>query len=133
MFHIAFPVLNLQKTVDFYTEKLNAKIGRTGPLWVDFDLYGNQITVHQSGNFRKKVPVMGKEGIPITHFGVILDLREWHEVKQKMEEHHVPFLVPPKVVFEGEVGEQYSFFVEDPNGYSIEFKGFKSLDNVFRS
>ena len=35
--------------------------------------------------------------------------------------------------FEGEAGEQYTFFLEDPNGYAIEFKGFSELGGVFRT
>jgi len=132
MFHLAFPILDIKETIKFYTQTLNAKIGRTGLHWADFDFYGNQITVQKRGNFKKKTPIISRDGIPVTHFGIILELLEWHKLKEELESKNVKFLIAPKLVFEGEVGEQYSFFVEDPNGYSIEFKGFKSLSTVFQ-
>ena len=133
MFHIAFPISNLKETIKFYTKILNAKIGRSTSNWVDFNWHGNQITVQVAGNFKKKTPALGKEGVPLSHFGIVLELPEWNNIKLRMIEKNIPFLVPPKIVFEGEVGEQHTFFVEDPNGYPIEFKGFASLSSVFRN
>lgn len=131
MFHLAFPILDLQETKDFYLNILNAELGRSASNWADFNLYNNQITVQENIGFTKLVPVINTEGIPINHFGIILKLSEWNELKDSLAEKNVPFLIQPKIVFEGEVGEQHSFFVEDPNGYAIEFKGFKSLQSVF--
>jgi len=131
MFHLAFPVKNLKDTIDFYTNLLGAKIGRSAKNWVDFDLYQNQITAHQDDTFKKKIPIFGKEGIPINHFGIILALKDWEKLKTQMINNKVHFLVKPHIVFEGKVGEQHTFFVEDPNGYSIEFKGFRELESVF--
>jgi extradiol dioxygenase family protein len=34
---------------------------------------------------------------------------------------------------ENKVGEHVSFFIKDPNGYMIEFKSFKSKNEVFSS
>ena len=133
MFHLAFPVINLEDTVDFYTNILGAKIGRSSSNWVDFDLRWNQITVHQDHNFKKLTPIFGKEGIPINHFGVILILSDWQKLRDELISKKVNFLVSPKIVFEGEAGEQHTFFVEDPNGYAIEFKGFKEFGNVFQT
>lgn len=133
MFHLAFPVLDLSETVAFYTKVLNAKLGRSDTNWVDFNLRWNQITVHQDPNFKKLPPIFGNEGVPINHFGVILILSDWQKLKEELKEKQIPFLVEPKIVFEGEAGEQHSFFVEDPNGYAIEFKGFKEFGFVFKT
>ncbi len=133
MFHLAFPVINLKETIDFYTKVLDAKIGRSASNWADFNLNWNQITVQQDINFKKLTPIIGKEGIPINHFGVILILPDWEKLKEQLIEKKIAFLIPPKIFFEGEVGEQHSFFVEDPNGYAIEFKGFKEFGSVFQT
>lgn len=131
MFHLALPIVNLEDTMDFYLNVLNAKLGRLAASWADFNLFNNQITVQENINFTKLSPVISTEGIPINHFGIILKLNDWDGIKDKFISGGVPFLIEPKVVFEGQVGEQFSFFVEDPNGYAIDFKGFKSLDSVF--
>ncbi|MGB0881797.1 MAG: VOC family protein [Vicingaceae bacterium] len=133
MFHLAFPVINLADTINFYVNVLDAKIGRKSTNWVDFNLKWNQITVHQDPNFKKLTPVFGNGGVPINHFGVILILSDWKKLRDELIAKKINFLVEPKVVFEGEPGEQYTFFVEDPNGYAIEFKGFVEFGNVFRT
>ena len=133
MFHLAFPILNLEETIAFYTTILNAKIGRSASNWVDFNFHWNQITVQVDPNFKKLVPIVGKEGIPINHFGVVLILSDWLKLKEELIKKEVSFLIQPKIVFEGEAGEQHSFFVEDPNGYAIEFKGFEEFGQVFQA
>jgi uncharacterized protein len=133
MFHLAFPVVNIEETINFYTTVLNAKIGRSASNWADFDLYNNQITAQENNTFSKLSPNIGREGIPVNHFGIILKLSDWHQLKEELIAKNINFLIAPKIVFEGEVGEQYSFFVEDPNGYAIEFKGFADLKDVFSS
>ncbi|HAW53085.1 MAG TPA: glyoxalase [Flavobacteriales bacterium] len=133
MFHLALPVVDIEQTTNFYLNVLKARIGRSATNWADFDFHGNQLTFHQMGNFKKEIPRMGKEGNPIKHFGVILTLEEWEKEKNRFEALHIRFLSEPKIVFEGMVGEQYSFFIKDPNGYAIEYKGFKNLNTVFKS
>lgn len=131
MFHLAIPVVNLEETIDFYLNTLKASIGRSASNWADFNLYGHQITVQENKAFNKLIPVISTEGIPINHFGIILKLSDWNNLTDKLTKSGVNFLIKPKVVFEGEVGEQHSFFLEDPNGYAIEFKGFNDLNGVF--
>jgi hypothetical protein len=131
MFHLAFPVVNIEETIDFYLNTLKASLGRSASNWADFNLYGHQITAQENKAFTKRVPVISTEGIPINHFGVILKLADWNTLRDNLIKSSVNFLIEPKVVFEGEVGEQYSFFIKDPNGYAIEFKGFNDLNGVF--
>lgn len=131
MFHLAFPIVNLEETIDFYLNTLKASLGRSASNWADFNLYGNQITVQEYKGFNKLIPIISTEGIPVNHFGVILNISDWNKLRDRLINTDVGFLIEPKMVFEGEVGEQHSFFIEDPNGYAIEFKGFNELTNVF--
>ncbi|HAS46516.1 MAG TPA: glyoxalase, partial [Microscillaceae bacterium] len=39
-FHLAFPVVDLEKTRVFFQEVLGCKIGRTDERWIDFDFFG---------------------------------------------------------------------------------------------
>ena len=133
MFHLAFPVINLEDTIDFYVNILGAKIGRKSLNWVDFNLRWNQITVHQDSHFKKLTPFFGNGGVPINHFGVILIMSDWIKLRDEFITKDIKFLVEPKVVFEGESGEQHTFFVEDPSGYAIELKGFVEFGNVFQA
>ena len=45
-FHLAFPVLNIQETKDFYGNVLGCEIGREDKKWVDFNFFGHQLSAH---------------------------------------------------------------------------------------
>ena len=49
-FHLAFPVTDLEKTKEFYTNVFECSSGRESERWVDFDLYGHQLTAHLVDN-----------------------------------------------------------------------------------
>jgi len=132
MFHLAFPIIDLEKTILFYTEVLGARLGRYAETWADFDLYGNQITVQVDAHLEEKKLKYNALGVPSDHFGIILPLTEWKKLADRFVENNIRFLIQPNVVFSGEIGEQHSFFILDPSGYAIEFKGFDNLDNLFK-
>lgn len=45
-FHLAFPVSDLDATRRFYGQVLGCRMGRSAERWVDFELYGHQISAH---------------------------------------------------------------------------------------
>ena len=48
-FHLAFPVLNINETIQWYTKILGCKVGRQDKricTRVDFNFYGHQISAH---------------------------------------------------------------------------------------
>lgn len=133
MFHLAYPCSNLEKTKAFYVDILKAKVGRTGTNWMDFNFRWNQITITEMNNFKPSRIEFHSDGTPIRHFGIIMVLTDWKKILEELYKTKVEFLIEPRIVFPGEVGEQHSFFIADPDGYPIEFKGFKELPNVFKS
>jgi len=133
LFHLAFPVNNIEKTKEFYTKVLDCKIGRTSTNWVDFNFFGHQITAHLSENelSYKKYNKVDEKNVPIRHFGLVLDWDVWHKVKNKLILRKVDFLISPYVRFEGEIGEQATLFFLDPSSNAIELKSFKNKDRLF--
>ncbi|MEZ2413948.1 VOC family protein [Muriicola sp. E247] len=133
-FHLALPCYSVTKTRKFYIEILGAELGRHSTQWADINLYGNQITFTKSGefSFNYKSYKFGDNILPSFHFGVILNEKKWNEIHQKISEilekdsEPITFLKSKK-------GEHTSFFIEDPNGYVVEFKCFKEPKEVFAS
>jgi hypothetical protein len=133
-FHLALPCYSVTRTKKFYIEILGAELGRHSTQWADINLYGNQITFTKSGefSFNYKSYKFGDNILPSFHFGVILNEKKWNEIQQKISEiqekdsEPITFLKTKK-------GEHTSFFIEDPNGYVVEFKCFKEPKEVFAS
>ena len=131
-FHLALPVKDLQATREFYVEFLGCNVGRATNTWLDIDFFGHQLTLQLAPkatiDFRAD-----KQGVPIPHFGVIVPWREWHKLKDQWMDAKVQFLIDPRTVFGGTVGEQNSMILQDPNGYAVEFKSFENEENTFKA
>lgn len=132
-FHLALPVRDLSATRAFYIGVLGCSEGRASSTWVDFDFFGHQISAHLAPIAPGPVvtsPVDSKE-IPIPHFGVILQWEAWQRLAERLRECELGFVIEPYVRFAGQGGEQATLFVRDPSGNTLEFKAFRSEDQVF--
>jgi len=131
-FHLAFPVTDLVEAREFYVGVLGCVVGREDGRWIDFDFHGHQITAHLVDRLSEPDlnPVDG-DAVPTRHFGAILPWDGWHELTERLTDLGVDFLIPPRVRFAGQVGEQATMFLHDPSGNAIEFKAFRDEDRLF--
>ena len=133
-FHLAFPVRNLEETRQFYADVLGCEMGRSSDSWVDFSLFGHQMSAH----LRTQTDTDGGAGkvdgisVPIPHFGVVLLMDDWTKLAERLEsEPSVHWIERPMIRFKGEPGEEATLFIRDPSGNALEFKGFRSMEQVF--
>ncbi len=136
-FHLAIPVDDLANARAFYANVLGFSEGRSSERWIDFDMFGHQLVVHEVRSFDAEGavatnPVDGDD-VPVPHFGVILDFESWNTLAARLQQWQVEFVIEPHVRFEGEVGEQHTMFFRDPSGNALEFKSFANDDQVFAS
>ncbi len=132
-FHVAFPVDDLAAARQFYGEILGCPEGRSSDEWVDFDLYGHQIVAHFVPDAvvrRSNNPVDGDD-VPVPHFGVVLSMKDWKELADRLRTAGTRFVIAPTVRFEGQPGEQATMFLLDPAGNALEFKAMANSDNLF--
>lgn len=133
LFHLAFPVHNLDAARAFYGGVLGCPEGRSAPTWIDFDLYGHQIVAHLC----KEIPdtaglnKVDEHDVPVPHFGVVLSMEKWHELETRVRAAGVRFLIKPTIRFKGGPGEQATMFFCDPSGNVLEFKAFADMAQVF--
>ena len=132
-FHLAFAVDDLAAARHFYVDLIGCNPGRESDVWLDLDLFGNQITAHLvDGGHREEAtrPVDG-DMVPIPHFGAILAWADWEALAGRLRDAGVVFLIGPRVRFQGQPGEQGTFFVRDPSGNVLEFKSFRDERGIF--
>jgi len=132
-FHLAFPVRDLQEARAFYSGLLGCPEGRSSGEWVDFDFFGHQIVAHLSANGSEDQAfnVVDGEKVPVRHFGAILSMPDWRQLAARLTERKVSFTIAPQIRFEGEAGEQATFFFHDPSGNALEFKAFNDDCSIF--
>ena len=132
-FHLAFPVHDVTEARNFYGGVLGLREGRSSETWVDFDLFGHQIVAHYSPDATAQAcsnPVDGHD-VPVPHFGVVLEINDWKQLRDRLIEANVDFLIEPYIRFEGQPGEQATMFFLDPSGNALEFKAFEDLSELF--
>jgi uncharacterized protein len=132
LFHLAFPVHNLDEARKFYGGILECEEGRSSEHWIDFNFFGHQIVTHLAENsgvvHRNEVDA---DHVPVPHFGIVLPMNEFNSFADKLKSKGVEFIIEPKIRFAGEVGEQATMFFLDPSGNALEFKAFLDFSQVF--
>lgn len=133
LFHLAFPVRDLNQARAFYGELLGCPEGRSSDEWVDFDFYGHQIVAHLAPQECADVKhnAVDGENVPVRHFGAILSMSEWESLADKLKKAGIKFVIEPYIRFKGQVGEQATMFFLDPSGNALEFKAFGDMSQVF--
>lgn len=132
-FHLAIPVHDLGAARAFYGDLLACEEGRSSPDWVDFNLGGHQLVCHRVE--RPPPPpyknLVDHDAVPVPHFGLVLNLAEWKRLADRLQTRGIEFAIVPHLRFKGTPGEQGTFFLYDPSGNALEFKGFSDLTRLF--
>ena len=134
-FHLAISVEDLKRCKSFYIGVLGCTEGRSDTKWVDLNLFGHQLVLHEKAEKATKKesfsnPVDGHE-VPIPHFGVVLDWDDWINLANRLKSQDINFVIEPHIRFKGKPGEQATMFFMDPEGNALEFKSFQDLDQLF--
>ncbi|CAM1342072.1 VOC family protein [Tenacibaculum aestuarii] len=131
-FHMSLPCLSIEETIKFYTDELGFSVGRATNEWVDINLFNNQLTFVLVDQFKFDYPNYQFENhaLPTFHFGVIVSSDVWEEMYDRvnywLSDHSVK-----KTFLKDKHGEHVSFFIKDPNGYTLELKTFIEDDEMF--
>jgi len=120
IFHLSFPVRDLDESIAFYTAILGGTLGRCEPAWADIALFGAQVTL-------QLVPGDVQEPMPRSrHFGATLDWAEWEIVTAGLGS----FIEGPWIDYTGEPREQAKAMIADPSGNLIELKAYRCPETV---
>ena len=132
VFHLAYTVTDLDSARSFYGELLGCQEGRSTDTWVDFNFFGNQLSLHV-GEVVKRSKTTSKVddiSVPMPHFGCVLDWNSFYDLADKLQSEGIKF-IEPNVRFKDLSGEQATMFFEDYSGNAIEFKAYRNPSEVF--
>ena len=98
-FHIAVQVRDIDEARDFYGVKMGLSEGRSMGTWIDFNMFGHQFVTHLNPKLGKtgKIinisnPVDG-HGVPVPHYGVVMNFEDWEAFAQKVSEFIWAFIL----------------------------------------
>jgi len=133
IFHLAYTVRDLESTRKFYGDLLGCQEGRSSESWVDFDFFGNQLSLHIGQTIKEldSDSRVDNVEVPLPHFGCVLDWDLFHNLADKLKSSGIVFIIEPTIRFEGMPGEQATMFLEDYSQNALEFKSFRNPSEVF--
>lgn len=114
IFHLSFPVRDLDEAIAFYSA-LGGVVGRREMGWADVALFGAQLTLQQ-------VPGDVLQPMPRSrHFGATLPWPDWEQLVAQLD----GFVEGPRIDYPGTDREQAKAMVADPSGNLIELKAYR--------
>lgn len=133
-FHLAFPVHDIEAARRFWGGTMGCPEGRSSGEWIDFDFFGHQIVTHLVRGMKAADAggnAVDGHQVPVPHFGVVLEMKDWQALADRLVAAGTKFDIEPYVRFKGEPGEQATMFFRDPSGNAIEMKAFEDLGQLF--
>ena len=138
-FHLAIPVVDITTALNFYCNVLGCEKGNSEfkypDAWVDINFWGNELTLHSSEDFEKvesKRHNVDMGNVTVPHFGVHISAEDFANLKERLAEHKIKYIVEPYVRFEGRELEQETMFIADPYGNAMEIKTMKNPDMLWK-
>ncbi|HAJ62636.1 MAG TPA: glyoxalase [Cyanobacteria bacterium UBA8543] len=129
LFHLAFPVSDIEQTKEYYGGGLGCEIGRESRHAVILSLYGHQLVAHLT-----KEPLIPQKGIYPRHFGLIFTSEtDWEELLERVQQKQLTFYEEPKLRFPDQLTEHRTFFLQDPFYNLMEFKFYRHSEAIFGS
>jgi extradiol dioxygenase family protein len=120
LFHVAFPIHDIDAAKRFYVDGLGCTLGRESSHAVTFGLGDHQLVAHVV----KETPSEQK-GIYPRHFGLVfLSKKPWQALADRAKAKGLTFYQQPRVRFPGTRIEHHTFFLEDPSSNLLEFKHY---------
>jgi extradiol dioxygenase family protein len=127
LFHLAFPITDLDAAKRFYVDGLGCTLGRETESAVILGLAGHQIVAHLVGE-----PMPKQKGVYPRHFGLIFDSeKDWQALADRAKAKGLKFYQEPRKRYEGEPIEHRTFFLEDPAHNLLEFKHYTRESAIF--
>ncbi len=127
LFHLAFPIHDLELAKTFYLDQLGCELGRSSEHALIFKFGAHQIVAHKID-----APLPPQQGIYPRHFGLIFQEKEkFDALIQRLNSKQVHFEIPLKTRFPNSKIEHQSFFLKDPSNNLLEFKYYTYPSAIF--
>lgn len=127
IFHLAFPVTDLEEAKRFYADGLGCSVGRQSTSAVTLELKGHQLVAHLTTE-----PPAPQKGIYPRHFGLVFtEEKEWQVMLDLAKARGLRFYQEPRRRYPGTKIEHRTFFLEDPFRNLLEFKCYTHESAIF--
>lgn len=127
IFHLSFPVRDIESTKEFYVSGLGCHIGRQSGVAIMLNFHGHQLVAQVTEDLGSP-----QRSIYPRHFGLVCQTEEeWTEWRDRAKKNQLIFFREPQRRFSGKPIEHLSFFLKDPSHNLLEFKYYLNANAIF--
>ena len=127
LFHLAFPVTDLEEAKRYYVDGLGCTLGRMSASAITLNLMGHQLVGHLT-----KAEGQTPKSIYPRHFGLVFTSEEdWQGMEKRAREKGLRFYHEARRRYAGTRLEHATFFLEDPFHNLLEFKHYTYESAIF--
>jgi extradiol dioxygenase family protein len=127
LFHLAFPVTDLEEAKRYYVDGLGCALGRMSTTAITLNLMGHQLVGHLT-----KTESLTPKSIYPRHFGLVFTSEEdWQGMENRAREKGLRFYHEARLRYAGTRLEHATFFLEDPFHNLLEFKHYTFESAIF--
>ena len=127
IFHLSFPVRDIESTKEFYVLGLGCRIGRQSTVAIMLDFHGHQLVAQVTEDLGPP-----QKSVYPRHFGLVCQTEEeWTQLRDRAQKNQLDFFREPQRRFAGKPIEHLSFFLKDPSHNLLEFKYYLSASAIF--
>lgn len=129
-FYIVLQARDISEARRFYGNTLGCREFDSTDDSVTFDLYGHHWVcvcnpaLGKTGRVSAYYNSFDPSGLPIPRAGVILELRQWTELAERLLNNRVDFMIEPTMLSAGRRQEEALMVLLDPSGNGIAFRSF---------
>lgn len=126
LFHLSFPVSDLEATDQWYVGGLGCQRGRRSHEALVLGLGGHQLVAHL-----EPAACSEQRGVYPRHFGLVLaESDELARLEERARSRGLRFGAQPRLRYGGSPLEHRSFFLVDPSGNWLEFKHYGQREAI---
>lgn len=126
IFHLSFPVRDIESTKEFYVTGLGCQIGRQSAVAMMLDFHGHQLVAQVTEDLGPP-----QKNIYPRHFGLVCETEdEWTQLRDRAKKRQLTFFREPQRRFSGKPIEHLSFFLKDPSQNLLEFKYYLNANAI---
>src|SRR5262252_2627029 len=127
LFHLAFPIHDIEAAKRFYVEGLGCALVRESSQAVTFGLAGHQLVAHLADEGQD-----AQKGIYPRHFGLVfLSKSQWQKLADRAKAKGLQFFQQPRVRSPGKRIEHHTFSLQDPSQNLLELKHYTHESAIF--
>lgn len=127
IFHLSFPVRDIESTKEFYVSGLGCSVGRQSAVALMLSFHGHQLVAHVTKDLGPPQP-----SIYPRHFGLVAPSEEeWSKWRDRAQNQGLAFFREPHRRFADTPLEHLTFFLKDPSHNILEFKYYLNANAIF--